>query len=137
MINKVILIGRLGMDPEIRYTASGKAVCNFSIATDEGFGDKKRTEWHNIVLWEKIAEVASKYLSKGSLIYIEGRLQTRSYEDKEGITKYRTEVVAQRMQMLSPKDSPGQVPADMPTGDEDIFTPPAAGPAGSDDDIPF
>ena len=149
MINKVILVGRLGRDPEIRYTPSGKAVCNFSIATDEGFGEKKRTEWHNIVLWEKTAEVASKYLSKGSLVYIEGRLQTRSYlsaqagEGKDGITRYRTEVIGQRMQMLSPKDSPGPVPSDMPAGDEDIFpacadrTPPAAGPAGSDDDIPF
>jgi single-strand DNA-binding protein len=100
MVNRVILIGRLGKDPEIRYTASGKAVCNFSIAINEGYGDKKQIEWIAIVLWEKTAEVAEKYLKKGSLVYIEGRLQTRSWEDKEGTTKYKTEVVGQRMQML-------------------------------------
>jgi single-strand DNA-binding protein len=102
-LNKILLIGRLAKDPEIRQTTSGKSVCSFSLATDEGFGDKKRTEWHNIVLWEKTAEIAEKYLFKGSLVYIEGRLQTRSYE-KDGAKIYRTEIIGYKMQMLSPKE---------------------------------
>lgn len=118
MINKVFLIGRLGKTPELRYTPSGESVCAFSMATDEGFGEKKRAEWHNIVLWKKLAEVAGNYLFKGSLVYIEGRIQTRSYEGKDGVTKYITEVVGHRMQILSPRNSQAPVEANAPTEDE-------------------
>ncbi|HVS30035.1 MAG TPA: single-stranded DNA-binding protein [Thermoanaerobaculia bacterium] len=105
-INKVILIGRLGRDPEIRSTPSGTTVAKFSIATDERYTDKsgekqERTEWHNIVAWSKLAEICGQYLKKGKLVYIEGSLRTDSWDDKEtGQKKYRTEIVANNMQML-------------------------------------
>jgi single-strand DNA-binding protein len=130
-VNKVILIGNLGRDPELRYTKSGQAVANFTIATNERWTDKEgqqqeRTEWHRIVTWAKTAELCAQYLSKGRPAYIEGSLQTREYEDKEGIKRYTTEVVAQRVQFLGGKsDGAG-----------------ASGPApgansGPPDDIPF
>jgi len=108
MINKVILIGRLGKDPELKYLDSGKAVTSFSMATSEKYKDKdgerqEKTEWHNIVLWQRLAEVAKEYLNKGDLIYIEGKIQTRSYDDKDGSKRYFTEIVGQRMQMLGSK----------------------------------
>ena len=105
-INKVILIGNLGKDPEVRYLESGVAVCNFSIATGETYKDKNsgekvtHTEWHNIVLWRGLAEVAEKYLKKGAKIYIEGKLRTRSWQDQEGVTKYTTEILGDNMTML-------------------------------------
>jgi single-strand DNA-binding protein len=105
-VNKVILVGRLGQNPEIRYTPSGAAVANFSIATSESWNDKagqkqERTEWHRIVVWGKLAELCNQYLSKGRQAYIEGRLQTRQWEDqKSGQTKYTTEVHAQTVQFL-------------------------------------
>jgi single-strand DNA-binding protein len=103
-VNKVILIGNLGRDPEVRHLDSGKAVANFSLATSETFKSKSgekttNTEWHNIVLWGQPAEIAEKYLKKGQTVYIEGSLKTRSWE-KDGITKYITEVVGSRLQML-------------------------------------
>jgi len=107
-VNKVILVGRLGKDPEVRNLENGATVANFSIATSETYkdkttGDKKEvTEWHNIVLWRGLAEVAAKYLHKGDMIYIEGKLRTRSWE-KEGVTRYTTEVVGDNMTMLSTK----------------------------------
>ena len=108
MINKVILVGRLGADPEVRYTQEGTMVTNFRLATDEARKDKSgervsKTEWHRIVTFGKLAEICGNYLSKGRLVYIEGRIQTRSWEDNEGTKRYTTEIVAQNMQMLEPK----------------------------------
>jgi single-strand DNA-binding protein len=111
-VNKVILIGRLGKDPEVRNLDNGAVVANFSIATSESYkdrttGEKKEiTEWHNIVLWRGLAEIAQKYLKKGDMVYIEGKIRTRSWE-KEGVTRYITEIVADNMNMLSPRGSGG------------------------------
>jgi single-strand DNA-binding protein len=111
-VNKVILIGRLGKDPEVRNLDNGAVVANFSIATSESYkdrttGEKKEiTEWHNIVLWRGLAEIAQKYLRKGDMVYIEGKLRTRSWE-KDGVTRYTTEIVADNMNMLSPKAGAG------------------------------
>ena len=106
-VNKAILIGRLGQDPELKYTPGGKAVVNFSIATSETWmkdGEKQeKTEWHNIVMWEKLAEVAAEYLKKGSLVYIEGPIQTRTWEGQDGHKNKATEVVGKKMEMLSGK----------------------------------
>jgi single-strand DNA-binding protein len=104
-VNKVILIGRLGQDPEVRYTTNGGAVANFSLATNESWTDKsgqkqERTEWHRIVVWGKTAEICGQYLSKGRQAFIEGKLQTREWNDKEGNKRYTTEVVAQNVQFL-------------------------------------
>ena len=105
-VNKVILVGNLGRDPEIKYTPSGVAVANFSIATSDEWKDKntgekqERTEWHRIVAWRRLGEICGEYLRKGSQVYIEGKLQTRSWEDRDGNTRYTTEIVAQSMQML-------------------------------------
>jgi single-strand DNA-binding protein len=111
-VNKVILIGRLGKDPEVRNLDNGAVVANFSIATSESYkdrttGEKKEvTEWHNIVLWRGLAEISQKYLHKGDMVYIEGKLRTRSWE-KDGVTRYTTEIVADNMNMLSPKTGGG------------------------------
>jgi single-strand DNA-binding protein len=110
MVNKVILVGRLGKDPEVRYTPDGTMVTTFRMATDEQWKDKngekvQRTEWHQIVTYRKLAEICGNYLVKGKLIFIEGRIQTRSWEDKEGVKRYTTEIIASNMQML---DSKGQ-----------------------------
>lgn len=108
-VNKVILVGRLGKDPEVRHLESGTAVANFTMATTESYRDKNSgerkeiTDWHNIVLWRGLAEVAEKYLKKGNLIYVEGKLKTRSWEDKDGNTRYTTEVVGDNMTMLGGK----------------------------------
>jgi len=102
-VNKAIIIGFLGADPELRHTQSGKAVAELRLATNEKFGDIESTEWHRVILWEKTAEVAAKYLNKGSQVYIEGRIQTRNYEDSDGVKRYITEIVASRMQMLGAK----------------------------------
>lgn len=104
-VNKVILVGNLGRDPEVRHLENGRAVANFSIATSETYKNKQgervtATEWHNVVLWTPLAEIAEKYLQKGKQVYIEGKLTTRSYEDKEGTTKYITEVVGREMTLL-------------------------------------
>lgn len=136
-VNKVILIGRLGADPEIRYTPSGRAVSNFRIATNETWKNKdgqqqERTEWHSIVIWDKQAEIAAEYLKKGSHVYIEGRLQTRSWEGQDGAQRRTTEIVAQRMQMLDKKGAAtdeSYVPEEPPTD---------SGPdLGGNDDLPF
>ena len=105
-VNKVILVGNLGKDPELRYTPAGVAVCTFSMATTERYKDKEgtqqeKTEWHNIVVWRGLAEVCGKWLTKGQMVYIEGKIQTRSYDDRDGNKKYMTEIVAENMQMLS------------------------------------
>ena len=114
-VNKAILIGILGADPEIRYTPSGRAVTSLRIATNEVWKDKdgqqqERTEWHNIVLWDKLAEISAEFLKKGSYIYIEGRLQTRAWEGQDGVQRRTTEIVAQRMQMLDKKGAEPEVP---------------------------
>jgi len=105
-VNKVILVGRLGRDPETRYTGGGQAVANFSVATDESYKDKngerqKRTEWHRITAWGKLAEICQQYLKKGTMVYIEGRIQSREWQDKEGQKRTSFDIVANTMKMLS------------------------------------
>lgn len=114
-VNKVILIGRLGQNPEIRFTPSGAAVANFSVATNETWLDKagqkqERTEWHRVVVWGKLAELCGQYLSKGRQAYVEGRMQTRQWQDKDGQTKYTTEVQAQTVQFLGATAQQGASP---------------------------
>ena len=111
-VNKVILVGNLGRDPEIRYTQQGTAVANFSLATTDRFKNRggemqERTEWHRIVAWDKLAEICGQYLAKGRQVYIEGRLQTREWEDKDGNKRSTTEIVAQTMQMLGRREGQG------------------------------
>ncbi|TXI45010.1 single-stranded DNA-binding protein [Methylophilus sp.] len=113
-VNKVILMGNLGRDPEVRYMPNGEAVANFSIATTENWKDKsgarqEKTEWHNIVMYRRLAEIAGEYLKKGRPVYIEGRLQTRKWE-KDGVTRYSTEIVADQMQMLGTGREGGSAP---------------------------
>ena len=112
MVNKVILVGNLGRDPELRYTASGTAVATLNLATSRRFKDRDgnwqdQTEWHRVVAWARTAEVVNEYASKGRQIYVEGRLQTRQWEDRDGNTKYTTEVVADNIQLLGPRGSGG------------------------------
>ena len=111
-VNKVILIGNLGQDPELRYTGSGTAVCNMRLATNERYKDSNgewvdKTEWHNVVTWARLAEICGEYLKKGSQVYFEGSLQTRSWDDREGNTRYTTEVKAREMQMLDSRGGGG------------------------------
>jgi single-strand DNA-binding protein len=142
-VNKVILIGNLGKDPELRYTPGGAAVANFSIATNERWKDKsgqpqERTEWHNIVLWGRLAEIANDYLKKGSPVYIEGRLQTRTWEDRDGNKRYTTEVVGNQMQMLGRAEGGGREPGPPEAGAGSGPAP--EGDSGADqvdDDLPF
>ena len=108
-VNKVIIVGHLGADPEVRYTQSGQAVASFNVATSENFTDKngerqERTEWHRIVAWAKLAELCGEYLRKGRQVYLEGRLQTRQWDDKDGNKRYTTEIVAQNVQFLGARD---------------------------------
>jgi single-strand DNA-binding protein len=143
-VNKVILVGRLGKEPEVRNLDNGAVVANFTLATSESYkdkttGDKKEiTEWHNIVLWRGLAEVAQKYLHKGDMVYVEGKLRTRSWE-KEGVTRYTTEVVADNMTMLSTKGSGnsnaggGYAPSE--TSAADSFR--ANATVDTTDDLPF
>ena len=138
-LNKVMLIGNLGKDPELRYTASGQAVAGFSLATSEKFKNKsgeweERTEWHNITLWGKLAEIAGEYLSKGKTVYIEGRLQTRKWQDKSGNDRYTTDIVGDKMQMLSPKGEKRGSDAPGAGGGSVNYDEP---PPFQDDDIPF
>ena len=127
-VNKVILIGNLGADPEIRYTPSGTAVANFTLATTEQWtknGKKEeKTEWHKILAWGNLGSICGQYLHKGKQVYIEGRIQTRSWEDKEGIKRYTTEINAQTMQMLGSKSESTRRPVEPP-----VIVP--------DDEIPF
>ena len=150
-VNRVILVGRLGKDPETRYTSSGQAVCNFSLATDETYKDRagerqKRTEWHRIVVWAKQAEIAQQYLHKGSLIYVEGRIQTRQWDDREGQKRTSVEIVANRFQMLGSRSDAAAAGAgagiSAASADADAQAPPPAAddapaPEVSDEDIPF
>ena len=144
MLNKVILIGRLSKDPETRFMPNGEAVCNFSVATSESWKDQsgqrqKRIEWHNITMYRRLAEIAGQYLKKGSQVYLEGKIQTRKYTDKNGIERTAYDIIANEMKMLGDGNDSGQQSAQ--------YTPPrrqapvalAAPVDGSDesDDIPF
>ncbi len=146
-VNKVILVGRLGRDPEVRYTSAGQAVANFSLATDETYRDRagerqKRTEWHKIVVWGKQAEIAQKYLKKGSLLYLEGRIQTREYTDRDQNKRTSFEIVCNTFRMLGGRGD-GAAPSASGAGDE--VEAPAAGHGEelgaasdvTDEDIPF
>ena len=115
-VNKVILVGNLGKDPEVRYLDNGVALANFSLATTENYKNKSgdrvsQTEWHNIVLWRGLAEVAEKYLKKGASVYVEGKIKTRKWEDKEGNIRYNTEILADNMTMLGGKQSQDDSPS--------------------------
>jgi len=141
MINKVILIGNLGADPEIRYTQSGTPVVNFRIATTERWKgqdgqQQENTEWHQIVAWRRLAEICAEYLSKGSKVDIEGKLQTRKWQDQNGNDRYTTEIVARDMQMLSPRgaSSSGDSSYGSNGGYQDL---PPEPPPGTGDDVPF
>ncbi|MFZ5468696.1 MAG: single-stranded DNA-binding protein [Myxococcota bacterium] len=144
-VNKAILIGNLGADPEVRFTPSGQAVANFRIATSESWNDKsgqkqERTEWHRIVVWGKLAELCGEYLKKGRQCYVEGRLQTREWTDKEGKKNYTTEVVANQVVFLGGRDGAARGGG---RGPEDFGPPPpgmeegGSGGAGGGEDIPF
>ena len=139
-LNKAMLIGRLGRDPEVRYTPNGLAVANFSVATSEEWKDKntgekkERTEWHRIVAFGKLGEICGQYLSKGKQVYVEGRLQTRSWE-KDGVTRYTTEIVASDMQFLGAKDSAST--AEPYTNSQEPNMPPPSVSQATNDDIPF
>lgn len=149
-VNRVILLGHLGRDPETRYAQSGVAICNLSLATsrsrtDKASGEKREeTEWHRIVLYDRLAEIAGEYLRKGRPVYIEGRLQTRKWTDKEGVERYTTEIVAESLQLLGGRDD-GERPADAAATPARSTQRPQArrqpaptdGGAPFDDDIPF
>jgi single-strand DNA-binding protein len=152
-VNKVILIGNLGRDPEVRYSPNGSAVANVTLATSESWKDKnsgekqEKTEWHRVVFFGRLAEIAGEYLKKGSQVYVEGRLQTRKWQDKDGHDRYTTEIVANEMQMLGSRGGAG-VPSDNLNQDQPSAAE-STGPAGAkktsnaavagdfDDDIPF
>jgi single-strand DNA-binding protein len=137
-VNKVILIGNLGRDPELKFTPSGVPIAKFSIATTERFKDsdgnpREQTEWHNIVLWRRLAEIANEYLKKGSPVYIEGRIQTRSWEDENGQKRYMTEIQGDRIQLLGrreegPPEEPSDTPAEAPAKKDTME---------NEDDLPF
>lgn len=141
-VNKVILIGNLGADPEVRYMSNGGAVCNITLATSESWKDKntgeqqERTEWHRIVFYRRLAEIVGEYLKKGSKIYVEGKLQTRKWQDKNGQDRYTTEIIANEMQMLDSRGGGNfdSAPASKP---EPAAEPAAMGAGEFDDDIPF
>lgn len=132
-LNKVMLIGRLGVDPELKYTPQGTAVCNFNLATDESYKDQQgnavdKTEWHKIVLWRKLAEIAGQFLKKGSLIYLEGSITTRSWE-QDGQKKYVTEIIAVNMTMLDSNQEKAKPQKQKEQAKEN--------PMAEDDDLPF
>lgn len=140
-INKVILVGNLGKDPEVRYMANGGAVCNVTLATSESWKDKQtgeqkdKTEWHNIVFYRRLAEIAGEYLRKGSQVYVEGKLQTRKWQDKSGNDRYTTEIIASEMQMLGGR---GGGSADFGgSSASQAASAPASASDDFDDDIPF
>jgi len=150
-VNKVILIGNLGKDPEVRSTTTGQRVANFSLATSRSWKGQdgqrqEKTEWHSIVVWGKLVDICEKYLQKGKQVYIEGRIETRSWQDKEGQTKYKTEVICEQMTMLGRAGTGGERGggedayggSDSPRGGgprDENYEPAPAG--GSDDDLPF
>lgn len=140
-VNKVILVGNLGRDPELRYTKNGQAVANFSLATTESWnsregGREERTEWHRIVAWAKTAELCAQYLSKGRTVYVEGQLRTREWEDREGNKRQTTEVHAQTVQFIGGRGGAGRS-ADSEQRSGEGFGEPGRGGGPADDDIPF
>lgn len=149
MLNKVTLIGRLGQDPEVRYMPNSEPVCNFSIATSESWNDRngqrqERTEWHNITLYRRLAEIAGQYLRKGSQVYIEGRIQSRKYTDKTGIDRTAYDIIAHEMKMLGGKGEHSQEPHSAQQAHSTAVPPPQARPTQPiqpqediDDDIHF
>lgn len=148
-VNKVILIGNLGQDPEVRYMPNGNAVCNITVATSETWKDKntgenqERTEWHRVVMYRRLAEIAGEYLKKGAKVYLEGRLQTRKWQDQQGQDRYTTEVIADEMQMLDSRGGGGggdYAPAPSRGASNQGRGQPAPAPVdngGFEDDIPF
>ena len=151
-VNKAILVGRLGKDPETRYMTSGEAVTNVSLATSDNYKDKngekqERTEWHNLVFYRRLAEIAGEYLKKGSQIYVEGRIQTRKWQDKDGKDRYTTEIIVNEMKMLGSKAGGGSFEVVENQSSAPARSAPAAKPAAAgagksnfdnfDDDIPF
>ncbi|MBS0287396.1 MAG: single-stranded DNA-binding protein [Proteobacteria bacterium] len=146
-INKVILVGNLGADPEVRYMPSGGAVANITIATSENWKDKQtgeqqeRTEWHRVVFFNRLAEIVGEYLRKGAKVYVEGSLRTRKWQDQAGVERYTTEIVAAEMQMLDSRGGPSERAPSAPSSSAQM--PPMAAPAAAsvseefDDDIPF
>ena len=147
MVNRAILIGRLGRDPELRHTSSGTPVANFSVATDEFWNDsngerQRRTEWHNVVVWSRLAEICNQYLTKGKLVFIEGRIQTREWDDRDGNKRRTTEIVASDMRMLGSREenqASVNAPASVGTPEQkSVGTPEQKmDPEITDDDIPF
>ncbi len=139
-VNKAIILGNLGRDPEVRYTSDGKAVTNFSVATTEKWRDRdgnsqERTEWHRIVVFDRLGEVCGEYLSKGSSVYVEGYLRTRSWDDREGNKRYTTEIVGRAVQFLSPRgESARQSGGASSAGDDFAYE---EGAGLTDDDVPF
>lgn len=134
-VNKVILIGNLGRDPEVRYTQGGSAVATLNIATSDSWTDKsgqkqERTDWHRVVVWQRLAEIAKEYLSKGQRVYIEGRIQTRSWDDREGNKRYTTEIVANQMLMLGGRGGGDEMSQEAPPPPEEPFE-------ASNEDVPF
>jgi single-strand DNA-binding protein len=143
-VNKVIIVGNLGQDPETRYMPSGSAVTNFTVATNESWKDKQtgeqkeRTEWHRVSMFNRLAEVAAEYLRKGSQVYIEGKLRTRKWQGKDGSDRYTTEIIADEMQMLGGRGGGGGFGGgDQGGGNKGGSAPPQPGPDDFDDDIPF
>lgn len=142
-VNKVILVGNLGKDPDTRYMPSGGAVTNTSLATSDNWKDKQsgkqqeRTEWHNLVFFNRLAEIAGEYLKKGSKVYIEGSLRTRKWQDKSGVDRYTTEIVVKDMQMLDSKGANVESNNSAPENPENTPPPHDSAPVDFDDDIPF
>jgi single-strand DNA-binding protein len=154
-VNKVILIGNLGRDPEVRYAPSGSAICNVTIATSRQWKDKtsgekqEETEWHRVVFYDRLAEIAGEYLKKGRPVYVEGRLKTRKWTDKDGVEKYTTEIVADQMQLLGSREGMGDgggegggggmrsAPATRPAASKPAAQKSSTGFDDMDDDIPF
>ncbi len=157
MLNKVMLIGNLGADPETRFTQDGTCVCNLRLATTEKFKNRngepqERTEWHRVTLWARLGEIANQYLSKGSRVYIEGKIETRKWQDRDGNDRYTTEIRASEMKMLGGGRRSGSGSGDAPSsggsfpshggggqkgGDDPFASPPDFGDVPVDDDIPF
>lgn len=135
-VNKVILIGNLGRDPEVRYTQGGSAVATLNVATSDSWTDQsgqkqERTDWHRVVIWRRLAEIAKEYLSKGSRVYIEGRIQTRSWDDRDGNKRYTTEIVANQMLMLGGRGAGDGISQEEPPA------PPEEPFEASNEDVPF
>lgn len=140
-LNKVILIGRLGKEPTIRFMPNGEAVCNFSVATSEAWNDRngqrqERTEWHNITMYRRLAEIAGQYLKKGSQVYLEGKIQTRKYQGKDGVESTAYDIIVNKMKMLGGGSDGQQAQGETPTPPRHQATP-AAPAEDIDDDVPF